>query len=135
MGLATAVGAATVAWFVTAGALFFNRPVDALYRSEEEHPAVRALPQGPKTIGRILAAVAVQCLLWAAVYDLVAPALKGGTVSDALTFGLIIVALKIVPRDVDRLLLTTYPKRRMLIEFVIGIVCAFVVGAVFAVLL
>jgi hypothetical protein len=44
----------------------------------------------------------------------------------------VLTATKILPRDIDRLLLTTYPKRRMVIEAVIGVICAFVVGFVFA---
>lgn len=132
---AFAVAGATGAWFVAAAILFFNKPVDAIYRSQETHPAVRTLPQNPGTIGKILGAVAVQCLLWAAVFQLVADALPGGVLGKGLTFGLIIIAIKVVPRDVDRLLLTTYPGRRMAIEFVIGAICAFVVGVVFAAVL
>ena len=127
-----AVGTATVAWFVAAAILFFNKPVDAIYRGEERHPAVRSLPQSPGTIGKIIAAVAVQCVLWAGVFALIAPALPEGFLGRMLAFGGIIVAVKIIPRDVDRLLLTTYPPKRMTIEFIVGIVCAFVVGAAFA---
>ena len=60
-----AVGAATLAWFFGAAILFFNPVVDKIYRTEEDHAAVRSLPQGPKTVGLILSAVIVQCLLWA----------------------------------------------------------------------
>jgi hypothetical protein len=135
MTFSLAVGAATVAWFVVAAVLFFNKPVDLIYRSEEKHPAVRALPQGPGTIGRILTAVAVQCVLWAGIYLLVEPALGVGLLRKMLVFGGIIIAVKIIPRDIDRLLLTTYPARRMTIEFAIGVVCAFVVAAAFGLLL
>ncbi|MEM6993014.1 MAG: hypothetical protein AAF721_21055 [Myxococcota bacterium] len=127
-----AVAGATGAWFIAAAILFFNKPVDTLYRSEESHPAVRNLPQNPGTIGKILGAVAVQCALWAGVYQLVDEALPGGVIGKGLTFGLIVIALKVVPRDVDRVLLTTYPSRRMTVEFIVGSICAFVVGIVFA---
>ena len=129
------IGVGTVAWFLVAGMLFFNPVVDRLYRTEEGHPAVRALPQGPKTIGMIIAAVFVQTLLWAGVYVVIEPALGDSLLSRGLMFGGILVAIKIVPRDIDRLLLTTYPKLRMTIEFVIGIVCAMVTGLTFAWLL
>lgn len=129
------IGVGTVAWFLVAGALFFNPVVDRLYRTEEGHPAVRALPQGPRTIGMILAAVLAQTVLWAGVYVLVKPVLGEGVLTRGLLFGGILIVTKILPRDIDRLLLTTYPKRRMTIELVIGCVCAVVTGLVFAWLL
>lgn len=127
----TAILVASVAWFVVAAALFFNPPVDRLYRGQEGEPAVRPLPQSPTTVGNILVAIVIQCSLWATVYRWVAPALPTGAGSRVLTFGSIIVFMKMVPRDIDRLLLTTYPSRRMAIEFVIGCICAYVVSYVF----
>ncbi len=127
-----AIGIATGAWFVAAAILFFNPPVDKLYGSEEGHPAVKVLPKGGATIGKILLAVVVQCALWALVYHWVKDALPEDTISAGLIFGGIISLVKIIPRDIDRILLTTYPSKRMAIEFVVGIICAFVVGFVFA---
>ena len=135
MSFLIAVGAATIFWFVAAAVSFFNPVVDKIYRSEEEHPAVRSLPQSPATIGKILLAVLVQCLVWAWVYVTVSPALGTGLVSKGLVFGAILCATKILPRDVDRVLLTTYPPRRLTIEAVIGVLCAFVVSFTFAWLL
>ncbi len=135
MSFLLAVAVASVAWFVAAAILFFNPIVDRIYNREEGHPAVRSLPKAPKTIGMILTAVGVQSALWAGVYTLVESALPGSTVVKGLIFGGVLTATKIIPRDVDRLLLTTYPVVRMTIEFVIGIVCALVVGLVFAFLL
>ena len=40
-----------------------------------------------------------------------------------------------MPRDIDRVLLTTYTPKRLTIEIVAGVVCAFVVAATFAWLL
>lgn len=133
--LIAAIAGATVSWFVLAALLFFNPVVDKLYRAEEEHPAVRSLPQEPKTIGMIGTAVLVQCALWAGVYLLMAGGLPEDLVGRGLAFSAVIGAVKIVPRDVDRLLLTTYPLRRMGIEFVIGLLCALPVGFTFAWLL
>lgn len=132
MSFVIAVGAAAGFWFVAAAISFFNPIVDKVYRSEEAHPAVRNLPQSPATIAKILLAVVVQCVAWAWVYHLVAPALGDTLVERALTFGAILCATKILPRDVDRVLLTTYPPKRLTIEIVVGVLCAFVVGGTFA---
>jgi len=128
-----AIGAASVGWFIAAAALFFNKPVDVLYRGQESHPAVRTLPNTPGTIAKILGAVAAQCVLWALVYGQIAPSLGDDWLTRGLGFAAIIFAVKLVPRDIDRLLLTTYPLRRMGIEFVIGTICALVVGVAFAI--
>ncbi len=132
---AIAIGAATGFWFVAAAISFFNPVVDGIYRSEEDHPAVRQLPQGPRTIGKILLAVLVQCIAWAWVFVTVKPALPGSLVGQALVFSGILCATKIMPRDVDRVLLTTYPPKRLIIEIVVGVLCAFVVGFTYAWLL
>lgn len=130
-----AVAVATIAWFLVAGALFFNPIVDKIYRSEEDHPAVRNLPQNPGTIARILGAVLVQCVLWAGLYLFIKTGLGDTLVSRGLAFTAIISLVKIVPRDIDRMLLTTYPPKRLGIEIIAGFVCAAVVGFVFAWLL
>jgi len=130
-----AVLVATILWFLVAAVLFFNPFVDKIYRSEESHAAVRALPQSGKTIGMILLAVVVQSLLWAYVYTLIGSALGGGKLGRGLTFGLILALTKIIPRDIDRILLTTYPRKRMTIEFIIGIICSLIVGVVFGYML
>jgi hypothetical protein len=130
-----AIVVATILWFIVAAILFFNPVVDKIYRSEERHKAVRALPQSLKTIGMILIAIVIQSALWAYVYTLVSPAFGGGKLTKGLLFGFILVLTKIIPRDTDRILLTTYPKKRMTIEFIIGIICSFVVGIVFGYML
>jgi hypothetical protein len=130
-----AILVATILWFFVAAVLFFNPFVDKIYRSEESHAAVRALPKSLKTIGMILLAVVIQSALWAYVYTLISSALAGGKLCKGLTFGLILALTKIIPRDIDRILLTTYPRKRMTIEFIIGIICSLVVGVVFGYML
>ncbi len=130
-----AIVVATILWFVVAAILFFNPVVDKIYRTEERHAAVRALPQSPKTIGMILIAIVIQSALWAYVYTLISPAFSAGKLTKGLLFGFILVLTKIIPRDTDRILLTTYPTKRMTIEFIIGIVCSLVVGIVFGYML
>jgi hypothetical protein len=127
-----AIIAASLIWFVLAGALFFNPIVDKIYRKQDHLPGVKALPPNPKSIGLILGAIFIQIVLWEAVYVLVQSALPGGNLQKGLVFGLVLVATKMVPRDADRLLLSTYPQKRMLIEFIIGSVNCFAIGLTFA---
>jgi hypothetical protein len=128
----TAIAISTVAWFVSAAILFFNPIVGKIYSSQENDPAVKSLPQVPATMGKILLAVLVQCALWALIYSWVKNSLPIDFWGKVLIFGSIISFMKMIPRDIDRLLLTTYPVKRMTIEFIIGVVCAYIVAAVFA---
>ncbi|MGB8400796.1 hypothetical protein [Bradyrhizobium sp.] len=130
--MAIAILIATVVWFVAAFALFFNPVVDKIYSSQEGHPSVRALPKSPPTIVKILAAIVVQCTLWAIVFTWIKAALPVDLVSRGVLFGTILSFTKLIPRDIDRMLLTTYPAKRLTIEFVIGVVCAYIVAFVFA---
>ena len=122
----------TAAWFITAAILFFNPIVGKIYQSQETDPAVKSLPKVPATMGKILLAILVQCILWALVYSWVEAAMPDDLWSKVLIFGSVITFMKMIPRDIDRLLLTTYPLKRMTIEFIIGVVCSYVVAFVFA---
>lgn len=131
----TAIFTASIVWFILAAILFFNPIVDKKYRSEENKPGVRSLPQTPKTIGKIFVAIFIQVTIWAYVYTVVSQSLPGDKLVKGAVFGLIIAVLKMIPRDIDRLLLTTYPKKRLTIEFIIGVICSFAVGITFGYLL
>lgn len=130
-----AILAAAVVWFAAAGILFFNPVVDKIYAIEAGHPSVKVLPKNGGTIGKILLAVLIQSALWGWVFSLVKPAMCESRLWSGLTFGFILVLTKIIPRDIDRILLTTYPMKRMTIEFVIGIICSLLVGLVFGYML
>lgn len=122
-------------WFVVAGVLFFNPIVDKIYRTQEKEPGVRALPASGKTIGMILTAIIIQVVLWAWVYSLVKTSLPGDLLHKGLLFGLVLSVTKMIPRDIDRMLLTKYPQKRMVIEFIIGTISCLAVGITFGYLI
>jgi hypothetical protein len=129
--MVTAILVSTLVWFFSAMILFFNPIVGKMYQSEEDHPSVKNLPKNPLTMGKIMLAVLVQCILWALVYNYVKASLPSTLEAKTLVFGSIILVMKMIPRDIDRLLLTTYPIKRLTIEFVIGGICAYLVAFVF----
>lgn len=135
MNFIIAVTAASCGWFAAAALLFFNPFVNQFYKPAEAHPAVKPLAPGAATPLKILGAVALQCVLWALVYRWIKPGLPASTAGAGTVFGGIIFLMKILPRDIDRLLLTTYPAIRMAVEFVVGLVCAFTVSFTYAALL
>jgi hypothetical protein len=126
---------AGVAWFLAAAVCFFNPVIDPLYRAAEDAPGVRSLPQNGRTVGMILCAIFVQTILWAFVYSWIKGGLPESITARGVIFGGIICFMKIIPRDIDRLLLSEYPPVRMKVEFVVGILCAFVVSFTYAFML
>ena len=123
---------ASLAWFFISSILFFNPIVQKIYNKDNRHPSVKVLSVSIGTVLKIWIAILIQCTLWALVYYCINSALPDSTFREGLIFGGIIIFIKVIPRDIDRLLLSNYPKQRMTIEFLVGIICAFVVGFVFA---
>lgn len=130
-----AIVGSTLAWFVTAALLFFNPWVDKLYNLTANSAGVRVLPKSPQTIMKILVAIVIQCILWALLYDIIKLALPGTGWMKGISFGGLLLTCKMIPREIDRILLSTYPIQRLKIEFIIGGICCFVVGIVFAIVL
>lgn len=128
----TAILISSAGWFITAAILFFNPIVDKIYGSQEAFAGVKALPKVPATVGKIMLAIVIQCVLWATIFKWIKDALPETLLEKTLAFGTVILVMKMIPRDIDRLLLTTYPIKRMTIEFIIGGICAYVVAFVFA---
>jgi hypothetical protein len=133
--MVTAILAATLIWFVVASVLFFNPIVGKIYDKDEQKSGVRALPKNPKTVFILLAAILVQVAMWAMVYTAIKPVFPGFNFHKGVFFGLILIMIKMIPRDVDRMILSTYPDRRMLIEFIIGSISCLCVGITFGYLL
>ncbi|HHN66550.1 MAG TPA: DUF1761 family protein, partial [Thermopetrobacter sp.] len=124
---------AAAAWFVIGGALYMNPFVARLYEeATASSPAVRkwASP-GPMLAGQITGAL-IQGLLWALVFVYLRPALPQGVLMAGLAFGLILIALKIIPRLIDMWLTTTYPRRLLAVEVVNGGIGGFVMALILA---
>ncbi len=123
---------ASVAWFVIGGALYMNPLTDKIYKSAD-NSAVKEWPNLPKYLGLMFAGGALaQYILWAFVFALVKPALPGGTLLQGVVFGLVLIAVKIFPRFFDMWIQTTYPNKKLVIEFINGSIGSFVGGVIFA---
>lgn len=126
---------ASVAWFIVGGALYMNPFVARIYKDAGNSPAMKKWTSVPKYLGLQYAGVLAQCLLWAFVFALVKPVLPEGILLKGVSFGLILVAIKIFPRLFDMWIQTSYPNRLLAVEFVNGTIGSFVIGMVFAYLM
>ena len=117
------------AWVILGSILFFNPLVDPVYQEmyshPEKYPQARSVPKSPQTLTLILGINVLKCSCFAAVYLLVAACLPAAPVSRGALFGLILVLTRMIPGDVDRAFLTTYPATPAWIEFGIFTIGAF----------
>jgi hypothetical protein len=112
-----------IAWVILGSILFFNPLVDPvyqnMYRQPEKYPQVRSVPKSPGTLALITAINILKCSCFAAVYLLVVPCLPAAPVARGVLFGGVLTVTRMIPGDVDRAFLTTYPATAAWIEFAI----------------
>src|SRR4051812_20682570 len=102
-----------VGWVVVGSVLFFNPLVDRVYqeayRHPEKYPQVRVVPKSPASLALILGINILKCSCYAAVYLLVFTSLPADPLRRGVLFGIMLTLTRMIPGDVDRAFLTTYP--------------------------
>ena len=126
---------ASLVWFMAGSVLYMNPFVAKIYNDAQQSPGLKKWPNTSKYLSFQFYGILAQCLLWAFVYSFLIPVLPGGTIFKGVTFGLILVAVKIFPRFVDMWTQSTYPDKLLVIEFVNGTIGSFIIGVVFAYLI
>lgn len=119
---------ASLIWFLIGVFLYMNPVIAKIYKKSESSPALKKWKSTPKYVGLQYVGMLIQCLLWAFVFAFVQPVLTGDFWQQGFFFGLILVAVKIIPRLYDMWIQSTYPNKLLAIEFVNGAIGSFVVG-------
>ena len=132
--LQTIIGAivASGLWFIIGGALYMNPAVAKMYKDAEDSPALKKWPNASKYIGLQYVGILIQCLLWAFVFAVIKSALPGNAWAKGLSFGLILVVMKIFPRFFDMWIQTAYPNKLLAVEFINGTIGSFIIALIFA---
>ncbi|MBI5881450.1 DUF1761 family protein [archaeon] len=125
---------ASITWFIIGGVLYMNPFVAKMYKSEKSS-AVRKMGGKGYMIKMYLFGCLVPSILFAFVFYFVRPSLPGGVLMNTLLFGLLLVAVKIVPRFIDMSLLSTYPRKLLAVDVVNGSIASFVIASVLALML
>lgn len=126
---------ASLVWFIAGSVLYMNPFVAKIYRDAQKSPGLKKWTNISKYLSFQFYGILAQCLLWAFVFAFIKSVLPGGIMLKGLTFGLILVAVKIFPRFVDMWTQSTYPDKLLVIEFVNGTIGSFIIGVVFAYLI
>ncbi len=128
--LATLV--ASVVWFVLGSVLYMNPMVAKIYKAFEDKGKIKKWKSMGKMMGFLILIIVIQCFFWAVVYAFIKPVLPAMLVASGLTFGLILVVTKNIPKFLDMYLQTIHPNRLLTIELVNGIISSLVLGLVYA---
>ena len=124
---------ASVAWFIIGGALYLNPVVAKIYKKFDGSPGVKKWKSTKVyLLNMYFFGALLQCLLFAFVYSFIKPALTESLPLNVLFFGMILVAIKIIPRLFDMWIQTVYPDKLLTVELVNGIIGSFVMALVLA---
>jgi hypothetical protein len=122
---------ASVVWFIIGGALYMNPFVAEIYKKAKDSPGLKKWPSVPKYLALQYVGILIQCLLWAFVFALVKSVLPEAVWMKVFVFGLILLAVKIIPRFFDMWIQSTYPNKLLVVEFINGTIGSFIIAAVF----
>jgi hypothetical protein len=128
--------AATIVWFVIGAVVYMNPFVAKIYNKYADDPSVKSR-KNVKTfiINTFIFSVLIQCFIFAFIYLYLESILPGVLILNTFYFGLILVAVKIIPRLFDMYVQSKYPNTLLLIELINGIIGSFVIAFVFAAIL
>jgi len=119
---------ASLVWFFIGGILYTNPIVAKIYKAAEVSPGLKKWASIPKYLFLQYVGILIQCLLWAIVFSFIRPVLPADALSAGVTFGLILVALIMIPRLYDMWIQSTYPNNLLVIEFINGTIGGLVIG-------
>ena len=126
--------AASIVWFFVGAAVYMNPVVARIYAHYEDTPTVKDR-EDTKTflINTFLFSILIQCILFAFVYAYLQSLLPDDILLITLYFGLILIAVKIIPRFFDMWMQSTYPPTLLTIEAINGAIGSFIIALIFAV--
>lgn len=123
---------ASVVWFIIGGIFYMNPFVSKLYKKFEESPGVKRWGNTKAFMIYMYLLILLECLLFAFVYSFLKPVFSGSAITNGLVFGLILVMINLIPGISGRWILSTYPNKLLLVDFINGIFGSLVIGLVIA---
>ena len=126
---------AAIVWIVAGGILYAYPPIKRVYKRSEKAAAVKNWSSPKNYIIAESAYIFVQCFLFALVFSVVKVSLSPDLFTRALQFGLIILAIKVIPGTIKMAVHTTYPGKLLFVEFLNSFIGAFGVSFIYVFLI
>lgn len=119
---------ASVVYFIGGGILYMNPFVGKIYKSFAGAPGLKKWENTKKYLAYMHGIVFIQCFIFAFVYAFIKPAFTDIVVLNGFYFGLILIAVRIIPRMLDMWIQSTYPNKLLIIELINGTIASFVIA-------
>jgi|DewCreStandDraft_4_1066084.scaffolds.fasta_scaffold24117_4 hypothetical protein len=126
---------ATFIWMITGIIIYLYPPFKRISQQAEKEPSVKKWGDAKQYLIAEFIYIFIQCFLFAWVFSVIKVSLPAELFEQALSFALIIIAIKIIPRTLKMLIHTTYPKSLLFIEFIYSIFASFGISILFVFLI
>ena len=128
--------AASIVWFFIGAVVYMNPVVAKIYKTFENDPSVKNRKDVKSfIINTFVFSILIQCFIFAFIYLFIKEILPGTLLLNSLFFGIILVAVKIIPRFFDMWVQSKYPTTLLSIEVINGTIGSFVIAFIFALLI
>ena len=112
----------TTIWFIAGGILYMNPIVANIYKQFENHPSMKIWETQKKyLLATYVVAGFLPILVITFAYNLIKP-------TDFLILGVLLVAIRVIPRLCDNWVQTSYPNKILLIELLNGTFLNFLIA-------
>ncbi|MCX8094480.1 MAG: hypothetical protein N3E50_10000 [Candidatus Goldbacteria bacterium] len=126
---------ATLIWMITGIIIYLYPPFKRISQLAEKEPSVKKWSNPRHYLVAEFIYIFIQCFLFAYVFSIIKVSLPADLFMQAVSFALIIIAIKVIPRTLKMLIHTTYPGKLLFIEFIYSVFASFGVSMLFVLLI
>lgn len=126
---------ATIIWMIIGLLIYIYPPFKRISHQAEKSASVKKWINPTHYLAAEFIYIFIQCLLFELVFSVIKVSLPAEIFMQAMSFALIIIAVKVIPRTLKMLIHTTYPKGLLFIEFIYSSLASFGVSILFVLLI
>jgi hypothetical protein len=126
---------ATLIWMITGVIIYLYPPFKRISQRAEKDPSVKKWGDPVHYLIAEFIYIFIQCFLFAWVFSIIKISLPADLFMQAISFAMIIIALKVIPRTLKMIIHTTYPKSLLFIEFIYSVFASFGISLLFVLLI
>lgn len=126
---------ATLIWMITGIVIYIYPPFKRISQQAEKEPSVKKWGNPKHYLIAEFIYIFVQCFLFAWVFSIIKVSLPADLFMQAISFALIIIAIKVIPRTLKMIIHTTYPKSLLFIEFIYSVFASLGISILFVLLI
>lgn len=123
---------ASIVWFILGGIFYMNPFIGKIHKKFGNAPGVKQWSNTKVFMIYMYFLILIECLLAALVYSFIKPIFNQGVIANGLIFGLVLIAINLIPGISTRWILSTYPNKLLGVDFIGGILGSFILGLILA---